>query len=247
MTFNAPLLLSRAELIDASLVFTKRYFVPILHAALPALVLGVAVDVALLLLTPDSDSLLEMFVELMVWGLAEGMAFAACWDIVHGNTTTPGRAWTLVAPRLGAIVAGYTLKWVFIIVGLFLLIAPGVYLIALYFAVPPASVAEQASLRQAFRRSRALARPELKRIMMTLGTFQVAVLLVSTLITGAVSGWSMESSRSAIQTVVAWAFGIAILPLGAALTTLLYLDIRMRKEGYDLQSTLDHLHGAAAR
>lgn len=247
MTFNAPLLLSRAELIDASLVFTKRYFVSILRAALPAILVSFAVDMLFELLAPGSDSAAEMLAQMMTWGLAEGMAFAACWEIVHGNEPTPGRAWVLVGPRLFATVFGYALKWVFILIGLFLLILPGVYLIALYFAVPAASIAERASLRQAFRRSRTLARSDLKRLMLLLGTFQVAVLILGFGFVAAATGGSFETptSPSVIELMLGWAFGIALLPLEAALTTLLYLDIRMRKEGYDLQATLGQMQEVA--
>ncbi len=244
MTFAAPVLRSGSELIDAALVFTKRYFVVILRAALPAIMVSFVVDVLFELLAPGTDSAGEMVIQLVTWGLAEGMAFAACWEIAHGNEPTPGRAWALVAPRLFAIVFGYTLKWVFILIGLVLLVVPGVYLIALYFAVPAASIAERASLRQAFRRSRALARPDIKRLMLTLGTFQVAVLIIVFAIVAAISGSSaqslesLESSPLLLETFVGWALGILVLPLEAALTTLLYLDIRMRREGYDLQAAL---------
>ena len=244
MTFAAPALRSGSELIDASLVFTKRYFVVILRAAVPAIALTMVVDLVFELMAPGTDSTGEMLIGFVTWGLVEGMAFAACWEIVHGNEPTPGRAWALVAPRLFAVVFGYTLKWVFTLIGLFLLILPGVYLIALYFAVPAASIAERASLRQAFRRSRALARPDLKRLMLTLGTFQVAVLILSFALVVAITGGSLESMESLdasstwLETLVGWAFGIVLLPLGAALTTLLYLDIRMRREAYDLQAAL---------
>lgn len=245
MTLVAPGLLSGSELLDASFVLAKRHFLTILRAALPGLVLAGLVELGIRALSdvPDAD-LLGMPALLMTWGLAEALAIAACWDLVHGSAAMPAKSYRLVYGRIAAIAIGYCLKWLLIMTGLFLLIAPGLYLIALYFAVPTASVAEQASLRQAFRRSRQLARLGLKRILLTLGMLELGGIVLSMVLWMLLPGGSWESP-SALDTIAGWVLALALLPLRAALMTLLYLDLRVRKEGYDLQWTLAHLPGAA--
>jgi hypothetical protein len=241
MTSVASALLSGSEILDASLLLAKRHFLTILRATLPALLLTAVVELAIEVLMQSPDrALLGMPAVLMAWGLAEALAIGACWDLVHGNPATLARSWKLVSQRTAAIAVGYCVKWLFILAGLFLFIAPGVYLTALYFAVPTASVAEQASLRQAFRRSRALARPDLKRILFTLGLLELGGIVLSATLWALVPGGSLESP-SPFDTIAGWALAIALLPLRAALMTLLYLDVRMRREGYDLQWALAHL------
>lgn len=245
MTILVPTVLSRSELLDASIVFAKRHSLTILLATLPALVPAIVVGLGIELVTQGSDvALLAMPVSLIMWGLAEGMAIAACWDLLHGNSPTTARAWKLVSPRAFAVAAGYCFKWLFIMVGLVLLIAPGLYLIGRWFAVPAASIAEQVSLREAFRRSRELTRLDLKRVLWTLGLVEIGLMVLSFVLPAVLPGGSLESP-SFTQTLALWALGVVLLPFRAGLTTLLYLDIRMRREGYDLQAALRSLGGAA--
>ena len=241
MTLSAPPLLSRSELLDASIEFTKRHFFRILRAALPAVLLAALVDLVITAVAQGSDAgILGMPLSLLAWGVAEGMALAACWNLVQGNPVTAASGWQLVRGRLWAVAAGYALKWLGIMVGLALLIVPGVLLLAQWFAVPMVSVAEQATLKQAFDRSIRLTRLEMKRVVWTLGMLELGLMVaavgVGLLVTG---GGNQESDFG--YDVVGWVIGIALLPLRAALTTLLYLDIRMRREAYDLEAGLQLL------
>ena len=238
MTATLPPLLNKAELLDASILLTKRHFVTILRIALPALAVTLVVDLTTEALAPDSVlPLLSIPVSFVAWGAAEGMALAAYWHLLHGNPMTRGSCWELVARRPWAVVLGYSLKWIPIVIGLFLLIMPGLYLIARWFAVPMASVAEGVSFRQAFDRSRRLSELELGRVMGTIGLVELGLMVV-------VGGFSVLIPDSVgelapvYRAAVYWLLGVVLLPLRTALTVLLYVDIRMRREGYDLQVAL---------
>ena len=180
---------------------------------------------------------------MVVWGLAEGMAIAASWDLLHGNPPTTASSWRLVSPRAIAVAVGYALKWILIVIGLFLLIAPGFYLIGRWFAVPTTSVLEQASMREAFQRSRDLVELDLRRVLSTLGLVEMGTLLL-VLAASALLPGGLESS-SIVQILAVSVVWIVLLPFRAGLMTLLYLEIRMRREGYDLATTLQGLPGAA--
>lgn len=246
MTFAAPPLQSRSELLDASFVLAKRHFFRILRAALPAIVLAVVVDLVIEVVGQDANAaLLAIPTSLLVWGVAEGMALAACWNLVHGNPLTPASGWQLVGGRLWAVAFGYAFKWMLITVGLVIFIVPGVYLIARWFAVPMASVAEHATLRQAYDRSSRLSELELGRLIWTLGMLELGLMVVGIGLGGLAAIGNAEASVAGLETVVYWGVGIAVLPLRVALTTLLYLDIRMRREAYDLQAGLQRLSSSA--
>lgn len=112
MAIPIPTYMTRSELLDASIVFARRYSFDILRATLPVLVAAILVDVAIELLDPQWDlALLAMLPSLILWGLAEGVALAACWDLLHGTSPSASRAWSSVAPRLGAVAVGYCVKW----------------------------------------------------------------------------------------------------------------------------------------
>jgi hypothetical protein len=232
-------------LLDASIILAKRHSFAILLATLPALVPAVLLDIGIHLLTGGSDfSLIAMPASLMLWGLAEGMAIAASWDLLHGEQPNATRAWRLVGRRPLAVALGYCFKWLMIMLGLFLLIAPGFYLIGRWFAVPATSVVEHATLHEAFRRSRQLVRNDLTRVLWTLGLVESGEVLGAFVVPALLPGASLESPSLA-QTASYWALGVVLLPLRAGLTAMLYLDIRMRREGYDLQQRLSGLDGAA--
>lgn len=246
MTFVAQPLFTRSELVDASFLFARRHSLAVLRAALPVMVPAVIVDAGTELLSSDAlISVAILPVSLMAWGLAEGTAIAACWDVLHGIAPTASRSWAKVAPRIWAVAVGYALKWLFIMAGLLLLVVPGFYLIGRWFAVPTASIAEGATLPGAFRRSSALTRSDLNRVLWTLGLVELGLMIFSLFI-GALLSESLLNWSTVAQTLAYWVIGIAILPFRAGLTALLYLDIRMRREAYDLQTALRTLSGDAA-
>ena len=244
-TLLAPTDASPSQLFDASLVFGRRHFRTLLQVALPAVFVCAVLElVSQLLRHVPGIPLLGFLAVLMAWGLAEAMAIAACWHIVHGRAATRATCWYSVSRRVIAIMVGYCLKWLLILAGLVLLFAPGVYLIALYFAVPTANIAEGYSLSRAFRRSRGLARPGMKRIALTLGSLEVIGLGLSFLISAALGDFSSESPAP-LGVVAAWSLGVVLLPFRAALMTLLYVDRRVSREAYDLELGLAHVGGAA--
>jgi hypothetical protein len=232
---------SIGELLDASLELAKRQFWTILRAALPALALTACVEVLLEVIgASPTTSMIGFLVPFIPWALAEALALGSCWHLLHGESATFADSWALVSRRIVAIALTYTVKWLLILPGLFLLIVPGLYLIALFFALPTVSVTEQASFREAFRRSRALARHRLKRIVGTLGLLEIMGLAVAALVPVILPGGTWEAP-SAWDRIGGWVVGIVMLPIRAALMTVLYLHLRVSKEGYDLQWTLSHL------
>ena len=235
---------SAGELLDASFEFTRRYYRTILNAALPVLLLTVLVEVLLTGLgVSSSSSIVGMLVILVPWSLSEALAIASCWRLLHGESPTFADSWRLVWPRTITVFSTYIIKWTLIIVGVALLIAPGFYFIALFFALPTVCIAENASFSSALQRSRALSRGSFKRIAATLGFLEVAGLTVAMLAPIVLPGGTWER-LSTWDVLGGWVIGIGLLPLRAALMTLLYLDRRVSKEGYDLGVDLENLSRA---
>jgi hypothetical protein len=245
MPLLAPRDASPSQLFDASLELAKGHFLTMIRVALPALFVSAVIElVSQVLRNVPLMPPIAFVVLLMAWGLTEAMAVAACWHILHGRAATRSNCWPLVSRRITAIVLGYCFKWLLIMAGFVLFIAPGVYLIALYFAVPTANLAENSSLTGAFRRSRQLERPGMKRLAVTLGSLELAGIALSVLVSAVLGDFGSESA-SLLGTIAAWALGVSLLPFRAALMTLLYVDRRVSREAYDLEVGLVRAGGAA--
>jgi hypothetical protein len=106
--------------------------------------------------------------------------------------------------------------------------------------VPAVSVTERLSLREAFRRSAHLATRETGRILATVGLVEGGAMVLGIGLMFAFQQPAAEEP-AILQVVAAWCLAVALLPLRAAVTTLVYLDIRRRREGYDLQTALVEL------
>jgi hypothetical protein len=232
---------SAGELLDGSLVLARRHYHTILRAALPALVLSALVEVLLTLLgLSSSSSLIGMLVVLIPWSLAEGLAIASCWFLLHRESATFVDSWDAVAPRAAAVVITYSIKWILIIPAVFLLVLPGLFFIALFFALPTVCITEKASFSLAFKRTRALSRGRFKRIAATLGFLEIVGIAIAMIVPLILPGGTFDLP-SVWDTLGGWVVGIVLLPLRAALMTLLYLDLRATKEGYDLGVALNDL------
>jgi len=233
-----PLLLvprSAGELLDTAIIVGRRhYFTLVRLAALPY---GVGLGFALIGGAPEVPafvSLLIFLVTVVLAGLAEGCTIVTCSDLVHGRVLGTTNPWTRVRQFAIPTVLGYSLKWMLAILGFFLLIAPGAYILCLYFGIPAVTLLEGVGLRQARRRSRDLARAHLGRIFATIGLFDLAVLVASF---GAIFLLSDPNTAGTppLATVISWVVGLMLLPIRSALVTLVYYDCRIRSEGYDLE------------
>lgn len=138
-------------------------------------------------------------------------------------------------------------------VGLILCLVPGVYLFTVWSVSPAALVTERLGPVAALGRSRRLVRG---RFWPVLGAIVLGYLLyvVASQIVGAVTAVATfvsmtETSLSFLPTVIGSGLvSILSAPFLATMVTIVYFDLRVRKEGYDLElmaSDLD-LDGGAA-
>lgn len=230
------------ELLDASIVLTRRNYWRILRAALPALVLAFTIQALLELLGASQDSL-GMVVSLIPWALVEALCIASCWYLLHGTVPTFGDSWRMISPRLGAVIISYSVKWIAIFIGLVLLIVPGLIVIVRFFGVPTLCITEQASLGLAVRRSIGLSRGRFKILAATVGLVEIVINVLPMLIPLLLPGGTWESP-SQLDRVGASVLYMVLTPFRAAVLATVYLSLRMSKEGYDLSVSLGNLERA---
>lgn len=168
---------------------------------------------------------------------------------LQGTPVSAGGALRGALPRLLPLSAAYVLMGLGMVLGLLLLIVPGILLALMWFAITPAVVVEGSGPLRAFSRSRALARGALLRIggvllvaslITALPTFLTSMAAgVVALLSGGEGGnpMGMMAAVSATQILVT----AAAAPFSVAVLLLLYYDRRIRTEALDVQIAAERL------
>jgi hypothetical protein len=181
--------------------------------------------------------------------LATSAAYRLVADAYLGRPVDPDASLRFGLRRLRSVV------WVFVLVfaayfvpavaialapGLLLVfIVPGVYLFVVWTLAIPVVLGEDARGVKALKRARALVRG---RFWACFGTLILSLILEGIIALGIAAVFEGIASSSDNQVVIFFDQGIAslisntlVLPFQVAVTTVLYIDLRVRKEGFDIQ------------
>lgn len=116
-------------------------------------------------------------------------------------------------------------------IGMVLLIVPGVIVYKRYFAIVAAFVIEKLPAGAAMRRSRDLSNGSGKRVIFLLGTVALFALIA-----GAMLGGFLAAIATGAVAAVLYLVAVAMFtPFPTIVMTLMYYDIRIRREGYDIE------------
>jgi hypothetical protein len=168
-------------------------------------------------------------------------------DIYLDQSPAIGTSVLFALRRLPALIGLYVLQLLGLIVAFILLIIPGVYLYAAWSVQTPALMLEGLRPWRALGRSRRLVRHRWWPVAGVILLLNLLTALLGqalrTLLDG-VDGFS--SHPGLVAAVLAYVLGgiVASLltqPIIASVTTVLYYDLRVRKEGFDLHVLADHL------
>jgi hypothetical protein len=178
-------------------------------------------------------------------GAAAAIAIAACFKVISsaylGERTDAASSLRYGLSRLGPLIVAYIAMSVGIGLGLIALLIPGIFLAIKWSMTFPAIVAERAGPFKAMGRSWDLTRGHWWR---TFGTLLVVVLISFVLAFAillalgaavATSDSISELAFAVLITVVTIIVLAVLYPLTAAIVTVVYYDLRVRNEGFDLQ------------
>ncbi|MDQ3954522.1 MAG: hypothetical protein M3285_03115 [Actinomycetota bacterium] len=172
--------------------------------------------------------------------LATGAAFKAVADAYLGDKPSIGDSLRFAGSRLHSLIWLSILYALLVIVGLVALIIPGIYLAVAFCVAVPALILEGHKGSKALGRSRDLVKD---RWWPTLGAFILGLVLIP-IVVGVILGFVFEAAIPETESVTSFlalqATQEAIIdvfsaPLQAAVLTVIYFDLRVRKEGFDLQ------------
>jgi hypothetical protein len=171
---------------------------------------------------------------------AQAGCFRAVADAYLGEEVGWRSSLSFALRRLPAIVGLALLSGLLVALGTLLCVIPGIYLYVAFTVAVPVLLVEGAGPRRALGRSRELVRG---RWWGTCGVALVGYLLVSVVsvaLTGLVVGVAFANpARNTVtgftlNTLAATVGSMIATPAAAAFITVLYIDLRVRKEGFDL-------------
>ncbi len=171
--------------------------------------------------------------------LAMGATTYAVSERYLGRRISIGQSYSRASSRLGAIVGAGLLVGLIVAVGCFLCCVPGILFLLSYAVVIPVVVLDGLGVTESMERSKALADGQRGRLFLVLlvlwiltAILQFGGLFASVMIGGRPQpGQSAPLSGEVIQHIV----GLLTGPLGTIAAVIIYFDLRVRKEGFDLE------------
>jgi hypothetical protein len=189
--------------------------------------------------TALAGSLLTTVLSLVLTTLAAAACFRAVSSVYLGEQPTVGESLSFAASKLLPLIVLSILFTIGLIPAFLLLILPGIWLAVAWSVGFPAMLSEGLGPAQALGRSFRLVKG---RWWPTFGAVLVMYLIVIVIsgILGVLFGATLiasldsEAVAAVIYTIVNTLSSLITLPLFAAVLTIIYFDLRVRKEGFDL-------------
>ena len=158
-----------------------------------------------------------------------------------GNEVTVSESYRFILPKLGTLIWASILVGLVVAVGFMLLIVPGIIFLLVYYLTIPAIVLENLKARKGMGRSKVLVKGNLGKVFVIgLVVFLIGLIVGQVFqyfggrLAGAIAGTNLQTAML-IGQLSSLVGQILVMPIGAAAVILLYYDMRIRKEGFDLE------------
>ena len=192
---------------------------------------------------------------LMWFSVIDGAMTVAASQGYMGKRVDVGDAFRQAFSELGALVGVAIVRGLLIFVGLVFLLVPGLYFLARFFAAPAVVVLERAGLGDSLSRSSTLTDGfkwhVLKTLLLVWVIYMVLSFALAAMMGGVLSGAGVGAAGTtrylSMMQVVSALFTILVYPLVSIVQTLLYYDLRIRKEAYDIELMAGELGGPPSK
>ena len=230
---------SVTEILDASVKIYRDNLATLVTISLvlllPFNILGVALGPAARIVMNLLQALVYPIVIAMIVGVVD--------DVLHGRPADTSSALRRVQGKTGLLISISIAQGLVTMLGFLLLVIPGVLFAVWYFAAPMTAVVEGASdVGSAFTRSKSLAKGHFGHVFGTMVLAYLGVILVAiafAFMLGLVTAL-LGVPSSVIDLVSSAAFD-AVFPVVAVASTLLYFDLRVRNDAYDVERLVGEL------
>jgi hypothetical protein len=208
------------------------------------IMLGIESTLGANVLAPQSglSTLLFQIGFMVIWAsvafpIAVGAATYAISERYLGNDVTIGEALRLALSRFWTLSVAQITATIRVMFGLLLLIVPGILWLLSYALVVPAILVENQKATASLRRSRDLVKGHRGKVFcvtLVINLLQGIPILGVNMISGML--FNIDSGSGAVlNSAIINLVSIFLTPLGIVATILLYYDMRIRKEGFDLE------------
>lgn len=228
---------SATELVDAAFqVFRKAPVQFIVTAAVvyvPWLVIQLAFNLGIQRDTlPGFDVLgANLIAGLIIYVILGGAIAVVARDVYLERTPDVAAAYKIVAARFFSLLVASLTVVVMLVIGLILLFFPVLYPLSRYFCVRQAVVLEGLGPGRALSRSASLSNGVKWHIIGTLLLGGVLTIVIS--IGAGLAAGLVQSN--VVQRIVETLVGVSVRPFFSVVETLLYYDVRIRKEAFDIE------------
>ena len=178
------------------------------------------------------DAFLVPLLGMLLWyPLIDAAIIAAASESYHGREINVAAVLGRLGGRLGSLLLTMLLRTIALVIGSVLFIIPGFYLYLRFFCVPAVVMLERTSISGAFTRSGILTKGLKGK---TLGMLVLVYIIYSCL--SWVSLLALIFTRDPMVLAVSQVIITVLLyPMLPVAMGLLYYDMRIRKEGYDIE------------
>jgi hypothetical protein len=235
---------SSVEIIDASVHFFRAHALSLLAIAAVVVIPPAVLEV----FVPPTMKPLFSLAENLLLTLAGGAASVYVTTLLTGTELSVGESFGRVSRRFGRILTAQVGYGLALILGLVLLVIPGlIFGSRLALATTIAAVEDDEAAKKALERSWRLTKGH---AMHVLGTLFVTVLVWSVVVFGGsfvlglITG-ALGLADSLTDLLVA-SLTIVAAPFVWTVSTLLYIDVRVRVEGADIEAMVAELPRASA-
>jgi hypothetical protein len=171
---------------------------------------------------------------------ATGACFRAVAETYLGRKVTWRESLRFAARRFPSILLIVTLGGVLTVIGFVFCVIPGIYLAVAFAVALPVLMSEGQRGRKALGRSRALVRGRWWKTALALLVAGLLAGILSGVVSGVVTALAIFNGHDPVALFFIAAIGgtagaIVSTPFSAAYHTVLYFDLRVRKEAFDLQ------------
>lgn len=177
-------------------------------------------------------------VSLLAQTIATGACFKAVADAYLGRDPSWRHSLRETLRRLHSIVFVSVLAYSLGALGLIACIVPGIWLFVSWTVAVPALLTEDVKGLKALRRSFGLVRNFWWRTFALVFLGSLLASIIGAALVGALSALTLtlesEVAIAAANVVATIVAGLVTTPFVAAMTIVLYIDLRVRKEGFDL-------------
>jgi uncharacterized membrane protein len=251
--------LTVGELLDRTFSCYRRHFVLFFGiAALPHLLVFVF-QIAGMLAGRAAGSFLTLlwslaflFLYLTTVALSQGATMVAVSEIQLGRGTSIAQAFGRIRPRLGEILIVMLNVGVRVVIGLIMLIVPGVIAVLKYALAVPVAVLEETTVSGALERSATLTKGHRGRIFLIYFLLMVFMWIVAmvwqfpAMVLMAVLVGKVRPDQLPLWAYIFFEFGsvvtqAVVAPIMTIAISLVYYDERVRKEAFDLTQMMQQL------